>query len=235
MADDLELRPLIRFSTEVVEATFDVGAAQWALAARGPDGVTTERFDVLIAATGQLNRPSFPDIAGRERFAGPSFHSAAWRTDVDLSGRRVAVIGTGASAAQFVPCVVGEVAHLDLYQRTPPWLLPTDNYGDPFSPAFLDLLELLPGYGRWDRLWQFWLMHEGLLPAAKVDAGWSDFSESVGVANAFVRTMLLEVLRAQVADDDLYERMVPRFPHLPSGPCGTTVAGRPRWPNPTST
>jgi 4-hydroxyacetophenone monooxygenase len=212
VTDDLDLRPLIRFSTEVTEARFDADAGQWEIAARGVAGPTTERFDVLIAATGQLNRPSFPDIAGRERFDGPSFHSAAWPGDVDLAGQRVAVIGTGASAAQFVPCVVDEVAHLDLYQRTPPWLLPTDNYGDPFSPAFLDLLELLPGYGRWDRLWQFWLMHEGLLPAARVDEGWTDFSESVGAGNAFVRTMLLDVLRAQVGDDDLYERMVPRFP-----------------------
>ena len=98
---------------------------------------------------------------------------------MDLAGRRVAVIGTGASAAQFVPHLVDEVGHLDVYQRTPPWLLPTDNYGDPFPPEFHDLLRLLPSYGRWDRLWQFWLLHEGLLGAARVDPEWDEHTEAV--------------------------------------------------------
>ena len=107
---------------------------------------------------------------------------------------------------------MGEVAHLDVYQRTPPWLLPTENYGDPFPPEFHDLLELLPTYGRWDRLWQFWLMHEGLLAAARVDPDWDEHTEAVSAGNDFVRSMLLDVLRAQVDDDALYEKMVPHFP-----------------------
>ena len=131
---------------------------------------------------------------------------------MDLAGRRVAVVGTGASAAQFVPCLAGEVSHLDVYQRTPPWLLPTDNYGDPFPPEFHDLVGLLPNYGRWDRVWQFWLMHEGLLVAARVDPAWDEHTEAVSAANDFVRSMLLDVLRAQVDDDALYEKMVPHFP-----------------------
>jgi 4-hydroxyacetophenone monooxygenase len=213
VASDLGLVDLVRFSSEVVEAVFDAERAQWLVNWRGPDGTAGgEWVDVLIGATGQLNRPSFPDIPGQDRFAGPSFHSAAWDHSVPLAGRRVAVIGTGASAAQFVPCIAADVAHLDLYQRTPPWLLPTDNYGDPFPASFHDLLALLPGYGRWDRLWQFWLMHEGLLPAARVDPDRTDYTDAVGVANEFVRDMLVEVLRSQVADHELFEQMVPRFP-----------------------
>ncbi len=177
------------------------------------DGTSTAAsFDGVVSAVGQLNRPSFPAVPGRARFTGPSFHSAAWDDAVELSGQRVAVIGTGASAAQFVPCIVDDVAHLDLYQRTPPWLLPTENYGDPFPPEFHDLLALLPSYGRWDRLWQFWLMHEGLLVAAHVDPDWDRHTEAVSEANDFIRAMLLDVLRAQVADDALYEKMVPHFP-----------------------
>jgi len=213
VAADLELTKVIEFSSEVVEARFDQASATWELDVRTLDGATrTERFGAVVSAVGQLNRPSFPAIAGRQRFEGPSFHSAAWDDTVELAGKRVAVIGTGASAAQFVPCVVDQVAHLDLYQRTPPWLLPTDNYGDPFPDAFFDLLDFLPDYGRWDRLWQFWLMHEGLLPAARVDPGWEDFSQSVGVGNDMARQMLTDVLRAQVPDDALFDKMVPRFP-----------------------
>ncbi len=128
------------------------------------------------------------------------------------TGKRVAVIGSGASAAQFVPCLDDEVAHLDVFQRTAPWLLPTDNYGDPFPPEFHDLLALLPQYGRWERLWQFWLLHEGLLGAARVDPEWDQETEAVSASNDVVRGMLLDVLRAQVPDDELYEKMVPHFP-----------------------
>jgi 4-hydroxyacetophenone monooxygenase len=213
VAKEFELTERIRFSTEVTEARFDQDAGEWALTLRSSGGgEAVERFGAVVCAVGQLNRPSFPAIEGREAFAGPWFHSAAWDDTVDLADRRVAVIGTGASAAQFVPCIVGEVAHLDLYQRTPPWLLPTDNYGDPFPPAFHDLLALLPDYGRWDRLWQFWLMHEGLLSCAHVDPSWDGNGESVSAENDFIRAMLVDVLRLQVPDDELFEKMVPHFP-----------------------
>lgn len=212
-AKELGLGECIRFATEVTEARFDDAACTWSLTLRAPDGSeSTDTFDAVVCAVGQLNRPSFPSIPGRGDFTGPWFHSAAWDDAVELAGRRVAVIGSGASAAQFVPCVVDEVAHLDVYQRTPPWLLPTANYEDPFPPSFHDLLELLPAYGRWDRLWQFWLMHEGLLGAARVDPDWDAHTEAVSAGNDFVRSMLIDVLRAQVQDDDLFERMVPHFP-----------------------
>jgi 4-hydroxyacetophenone monooxygenase len=213
VSHELQVDGCIRFSCEVTEARFDDHFQCWEVSTRSPRAeIRTERFDALVSAVGQLNRPSFPAIEGRDRFAGPSFHSAAWDHTVTLDGKRVAVIGTGASAAQFVPCLVDRVAHLDVYQRTPPWLLPTDNYGDPFPPAFRDLLTYLPVYGRWDRLWQFWLMHEGLLPAARVDPDWGDMTHSVSAGNEFVRGMLVDVLRLQVDDDELFEKMVPHFP-----------------------
>ena len=172
----------------------------------------TDVVDAIVCAVGQLNRPSFPALQGGETFAGPSFHSAAWDDSVELDGRRVAVIGSGASAAQFVPCLAGKVGHLDVFQRTPPWLLPTENYEDPFPPEYHDLLVLLPNYGRWERLSQFWLLHEGLLGAARVDPDWDEHTESVSAGNDFVRSMLIDVLRAQVDDDELFEKMVPHFP-----------------------
>jgi 4-hydroxyacetophenone monooxygenase len=214
VAKELKLSECIRFGCEVTEARFDGVAGEWRLTVQPVDGPkTAESFDAIVCAVGQLNRPSIPDIAGRERFGGPTFHSAAWDDSVVLAERRVAVIGTGASAAQFVPCLVDEVAHLDLYQRTPPWMLPTENYNDAFPPEFHDLLEYLPIYGRWDRLWQFWIMHEGLFVAARVDPDWvSDNADSVSAGNDFVRSMLVDVLRSQVTDDRLFEKMVPHFP-----------------------
>ena len=212
-AKDLGLGECIRFRSEVTEARFDEAAAEWSLTVRAADGTeTTEVVDGIVCAVGQLNRPSFPAVQGQDQFTGPSFHSAAWDDTVELADQRVAVIGSGASAAQFVPHLAGVVRHLDVYQRTAPWLLPTDNYANPFPSEFHELLRLLPGYGRWDRLWQFWLLHEGLLVAARVDPAWDQHTEAVSASNDFIRSMLLDVLRAQVVDDVLYDKMVPHFP-----------------------
>jgi cation diffusion facilitator CzcD-associated flavoprotein CzcO len=97
----------------------------WEVATRAGD---TFRARVLVAGTGGLSRPSFPDIPGRERFAGKTFHTARWDHDYSLAGKRVAVIGTGASAIQVVPSIVSQVGELTLFQRTPPWVLPKPDF-----------------------------------------------------------------------------------------------------------
>ncbi|RBY85035.1 NAD(P)/FAD-dependent oxidoreductase [Blastococcus sp. TF02A-30] len=121
VARDFGLLPLIRFGTEVTEAAFDEGTATWRL--RFADGGTHEA-DVLITALGQLSRPSTPDVPGLDRFRGTLFHSAQWRHDHDVTGERVAVLGTGASAIQFVPAVAGRTAKLSVFQRSAPYVLP---------------------------------------------------------------------------------------------------------------
>ncbi|CAM3295510.1 NAD(P)/FAD-dependent oxidoreductase [Kibdelosporangium persicum] len=108
----------IRYNTEVTAAEWD---GRWRVATASGD---TFEFDVLIPAVGQLSRPAMPDIPGTDTFQGHSFHSARWDHDHDLSGRRVAVIGTGASAIQFVPRIQPLVRSLTLFQRTAPYLLP---------------------------------------------------------------------------------------------------------------
>lgn len=114
-ADDYGVRDRIRFGREITEARFDEDDAAWTLTL---DDGSTHVADVLVAATGQLNRPHIPDIAGRDDFAGPSFHSARWQHDVDLTGKDVAVIGIGASAIQFVPEIAEQAGSLTLYQRS---------------------------------------------------------------------------------------------------------------------
>jgi cation diffusion facilitator CzcD-associated flavoprotein CzcO len=113
----------IRFRSEVQEARWDGDAQRWHL--RTPSGDLTA--DHLILGYGPLSVPSIPDLPGLEDFEGTTFHSAQWRSDHDLRGERVAVIGTGASAIQFVPRIQPDVARLTLFQRTPPWVLPHRN------------------------------------------------------------------------------------------------------------
>lgn len=116
-----DLYPHIRFHSTVESAHFDDVQGVWQVTT--DDGVT-RAFDVLISGVGQLSRPSWPDIPGQDEFTGHSFHSAEWEHDYDLSGKRVAVIGTGASAIQFVPEIAKEVGHMAVFQRSAPYLLP---------------------------------------------------------------------------------------------------------------
>ncbi len=95
-------------------------------------------------------------------FKGPTFHSAQWRHDVDLKGKRVPVIGTGASAFQFVPEIAPDVNEMKVFQRTPPWLGPTPDYHDNVGEGKKWLLEHVPFYGKWYRFWLFWMLTDGL-------------------------------------------------------------------------
>ncbi len=119
--DRLGLRGQIRTGQRVVSARWEEDARQWRVTtAAGQEHVA----DVLVPATGQLSDPVIPDLPGIESFAGHAFHSAAWRHDVDLTGKRVAVIGTGASAVQFVPAIADRVAALTVHQRSAPYVVP---------------------------------------------------------------------------------------------------------------
>lgn len=217
VAGELGLRPHIRFDTEVLDATFDEASEAWVVRTRtgGPDGPVEEhRHNALVSAVGQLNRPSFPAIPGRERFAGPSFHSARWEHDVDLSGKRVAVIGTGASAVQFIPPVADQADHVVVFQRTPPWLVPTFNYMDDLPDGLRWVIRHVPSYARWDRLWQFWRMHEGLLPAAVVDPDWPNPDQAVSEANDTIRMLLTMYLQVEFPDPDLFAKVLPTYPPI---------------------
>jgi 4-hydroxyacetophenone monooxygenase len=214
VADKYGLRRHIRFQTEVEEARFDDERSLWRVSVKTADGGReTLEANALVTAVGQLNRPRYPDIEGLESFAGPSFHSARWRHDVDLTGKRVAVIGTGASAFQFVPEIAPKVARLEVFQRTPPWTLPGPNYHLDVPEGKKWLIQHVPFYGKWYRFWLFWRLTDGLTAAVTADPDWAGGPGAVSAANAELRAMLETALRAQAADDpDLLEKLIPRYP-----------------------
>jgi cation diffusion facilitator CzcD-associated flavoprotein CzcO len=134
------LAPYIRFKTRFCEAAWDESASRWRIAAKEvprDNGDSRDNLSgdlriwarVLISGMGALHVPHYPEIPGIERFTGPSFHSATWRSDVDLSGKTVAVIGTGASAIQFIPHIAPRAGKLYVFQRTPPWIVPRLDFG----------------------------------------------------------------------------------------------------------
>ncbi len=137
-ARDFDLLPHIRFQHELREATWDATAQRWRL--ETSQGNYTAAL--LVLASGALSDPALPELPGLDTFKGQTFHSARWDHDYDLTGRRVAVIGTGASAIQFVPEIQPKVARLHLFQRTPPWIMP--RYERPLTARKRRLFRRLP-------------------------------------------------------------------------------------------
>lgn len=120
-ADKYDLYPSISFNAEVTRAVFDEAHNFWRIETKDGQRITAR---ALVSGMGGLSRPAYPDIKGLKDFSGAVFHSADWNHDYDLTGKTVAVIGTGASAIQFVPQIAPEVKQLHLFQRTPPWIVP---------------------------------------------------------------------------------------------------------------
>ncbi|HSM95096.1 MAG TPA: NAD(P)/FAD-dependent oxidoreductase [Rhizomicrobium sp.] len=213
-AEKYGLRKRIRFETQVLETRFDEKASKWHVKIRDKAGKgETIVADAVISAVGQLNQPKMPDIPGVGSFKGPAFHSAQWRHDVDLKGKRVNVIGTGASAFQFVPAIAPIVKEMKVFQRTPPWLGPTPDYHEKVGEGKKWLLEHMPFYAKWYRFWIFWMMTDGIYEFVKSDATWNGPENSVSPNNAMLREMLSAAIKPQTDDAPwLFDKIIPDYP-----------------------
>jgi 4-hydroxyacetophenone monooxygenase len=212
-ADAFGVRDKIRFNTSVCAATWSEADGTWAVEIETNGARETLTANAVISAVGQLNRPHFPEIDGRESFAGPSFHSAEWDHSISLAGKRVAVIGTGASAAQFIPEIAPDCGELLVFQRTPPWFGPTPEYHDAVSPHLQWMYSHVPSYSEWNRFWIFWRMGDGVLGTVTVDPEWDTQYGSVSMANEMARAVLTEYIRSEFASrPELIEKVTPKYP-----------------------
>ena len=210
---EFDLEDAISYRHEVEDAVWDDERCIWSLRIRDATGVVTEaEVNVVVSAVGQLNRPSFPDIEGIDSFEGPSFHSARWDGDVDFEGKRVAVIGSGASAVQFIPWLAERAARVTVYQRTPGWILPIPTYHDDLPSNLRWILRHVPEYARWDRLALFSRLQEGLLPRTVVDPDWDISSGSVSAANDELRQGLTLYYEFAFPDPALRAKVLPNYP-----------------------
>ncbi|GAB3723942.1 flavin-containing monooxygenase [Nocardiopsis nanhaiensis] len=216
VAREYGLYESIRFGTEVAAADWDEAASVWRLTLRTPEGEETAEYRTLVSAVGQLNRPSLPDVPGLNSFAGDSFHSATWDHGVKLAGKRVAVIGTGASAFQIVPEIAETTGELLVFQRTAPWLRPTPHYHDAVPDGLAWLLRHVPYYAQWYRLWLFapGLLEEGgILQGWIVDEAYPPTERAVSALNDGLRAALTEAMTAQVSDSpELLRHVIPDYP-----------------------
>ncbi|MEM9623144.1 MAG: NAD(P)-binding domain-containing protein [Pseudomonadota bacterium] len=212
-ANEYKLREHIRFGTEVHSAAFDVDSGLWQVEASGPEGAVSLQANAVISAVGQLNRPNMPEIKGMQDFTGPTWHSAEWRHDIDLTGKRVGVIGTGGSAFQFVPVIADHAESIKVFQRTAPWIVPNESYFQEVPEGKHWLLQHVPFYAKWFRFNMFWTAAEGLLEAVTGEADWDRPEESVSAKNSQFRDSLIANLQETLAGrDDLIEICTPNYP-----------------------
>jgi 4-hydroxyacetophenone monooxygenase len=204
----------VLWETEVTEASWDDASATWTVRARDRSGATTELSAcAVISAVGQLDRPHVPDIDGQQDFAGPAFHSSEWDHAVDLRGKRVAMIGAGASGFQIAPTIAPDVDRLTVFQRTAQWMFPNPNYHAEVGTGVQWALRHLPFYGRWYRFLLFWPGCDKGLDAARVDADYPDQQKAVSEINEITRIMFTEWISSQVGDDpELLAKVVPDYP-----------------------
>jgi cation diffusion facilitator CzcD-associated flavoprotein CzcO len=188
---DSDLRPHLRFGAEVTAITFDEAAGAWEIRLATGEVVTAR---AVVSSVGQLNRPALPDIPGQDSFQGASWHSARWDHTYDLDGRRVAVVGTGASAVQFVPVIARRAAAVHVFQRSAPYVIPKPD--GPEHPLY----RRLPVLASADRLRTFLtgeLLGTALFGSVRLrrvlESRWRAFMES------------------QVHDAELRERCVPDY------------------------
>ncbi|MGC2698467.1 MAG: NAD(P)/FAD-dependent oxidoreductase [Candidatus Angelobacter sp.] len=195
-AEKFDLTPYIRLNTRMQEAVWDDATSLWRVTTG--DGKTV-RTRVLVSAVGALHVPKYPDIPGMEKFSGPAFHSTWWDSSVPLEGNRVAVIGTGASAIQFVPEIAPKVGRLYLFQRTPPWILPKSDFAIP--ERWKKRFRRLPFLTRLFRTALFWLY----------DVRVWGFLGKVPALRKRGHKMALDHLNAQVPDPKLRATLTPSY------------------------
>ena len=212
-AADFGLLPHIRFRHQVTAATWSAEGLCWQVAVSGPEGDEIIEGRALVSAIGQLSLPSMPAIPGQDSFNGPIFHSSRWPDDLSLSGKRLAVVGTGASAMQIVPTVVDQVAELQIFQRSAQWARPIPHYHDPISPLSQWLLQSVPFYAPWFRLTMLWRYGDGLLPSLRKDPDWAFPDRSLNRANDRHRQQMTAHIYQQLEGrPDLIAKCLPSYP-----------------------
>ena len=212
-ADEFDVRDHVQFNTEVKSTTYNNSTHEWDIEAVQNGQAVTLSASILVSAVGQLNRPSTPDIPGLEDFQGEQWHSARWRHDVDLTGKRVAVIGTGCSCVQLLPKTAEVAERAMVFQRTPHWVAPARDYYRPVEKGQLWALNHIPFYAEFHRARMIWVFGDRSWDAVVEDPEWDQKDLSMNEANHGMREALTEFIREGLGEKTHYlEHCVPDFP-----------------------
>ncbi|GAC53833.1 hypothetical protein GOAMI_24_00900 [Gordonia amicalis NBRC 100051 = JCM 11271] len=204
-----------RFSTMVDSAAFDSGTSTWTLTVRSVHTGEAENLTAtaVVSAVGLLNQPSIPDLPGLQDFDGPVLHTARWDPEFDLRGKRVAVVGTGASAMQFVPAAAEIAAQVRIFQRSPQWAMPHPLKGVAVRASTHWLNEHVPFYLAWYPARLFWRMGDKVWRLLQVDRDYPHLGRAINKGNDRLRAMLTAYIESELSDrPDLLEKSLPDYP-----------------------
>ena len=210
--DKYDLAGMTQFNTEVSAMTFDDSTNLWSIQSINNGSEQSEEFNLVISCVGQLNQPKIPEINGLESFEGNIFHSARWPQDDQITGKKVAVIGSGASAFQIVPSIADKCNELTVFQRSAPWMFPNPDYHRDVEDGKKWLLENLPGYSRWYRFLLFWPGSDQLLDSLFIDPEWQGGESSINETNDQMRQIFTDAMLGQLQDKSLIPKVIPNYP-----------------------
>lgn len=212
-ADEFGVREHIRFNTCVERCDWQAQERQWQVAVTSGSRRQLLRADHLVSAIGHFNAPAIPELPGLDSFQGPVVHTARWPDGLDLRGKRVTVVGSGASAMQVVSAIADDVEALTIFQRTPQWARPIPRCREQISAGAQWLLAQVPLYARWFRFLMFWRYGDGLLPFLEQDPDWPEPERSVNRVNEKHRREMEAYIAEQLAGrEDLIQACTPSYP-----------------------
>jgi len=214
VTDQQSLRPSIRFETTVLALDYEPAAQRWAVTLQLPDGSSeVVHPNVVISAVGIFNPPKYPDIPGLESFAGPCVHTAEWPAGLDLTGKRVALIGSGASAMQTGPALLDRVASMTVFQRSPAWAAPFEQFRKTVPEPVRMLLREVPLYRGWYRARLAWMFNDRVYPTLQKDTQWEHPERALNAHNDAQRRIFVDYLTAELGDRvDLIDKVLPKYP-----------------------
>lgn len=205
----------VRFGCEATQARYLEDRAQWEVDIRLADGqMQSLRANILISAVGAFNKPRYPDVPGINDFAGASAHTARWPADgLDLKGKRVVVVGNGASAMQVVPAIADRVASLTIIQRSPQWAAPFPRFQAGVPEPLQWLLREVPLYRLWYRLRLSWAFNDKQYASLQKDPTWEHPERSINALNDAHRRALTGYISRELGDrQDLLSQVLPSYP-----------------------
>lgn len=213
-AEEHDLRRLIRFGVEVTAARYDETAQSWSVETTDGAGRSAVlSAPVVVSAAGLFGLANDPNLPGREEFPGDIFHSTRWPKDLDVTGKRVAIVGSGATAMQIVPVIADKVAHLTVFQKSAMWVAPAEQYFRPVPSEVHWLMNNVPFYREWMRFQLAWTWNDQIHPSIVRDPEWTGSERSMNKRNDRHREFFAQYILEQLdGRPDLIEKALPDYP-----------------------
>lgn len=214
VAEKFDLRAVTHFGTSVLRANWNGDISKWEVSVRDSDGLETLKVaDVVLSAVGILNTPQVPSIKGIDTFPGPAVHTAQWPEELDVSGKRVALIGNGASGMQVAPAIAEKVKHLTIFARSKQWAAPFPQFHKTVPLPIRGLLNSVPLYHEWYRARLMWTFNDRIHASLQKDPTWPAPDKSLNASNERHRKFFTGYVVEELGDrQDLLDKVLPDFP-----------------------